>query len=383
MQRDLYEVLEVPRDATADEIKKAYRKLAMKYHPDRNSGDKGAEERFKEVSEAYDVLNNPQKRSAYDRFGMAGLKGGAGAGFGFHAFDLSEALSMFMRDFGGMGGFDAIFGGGGRSRREQQRGQDIRVALKLSLEDVAHGTSRKIKLKTLHACETCGGNGSRPGSSPAVCNTCGGVGEVRRAQQSLFGQLVSVTTCPSCQGQGTMIQEPCDECRGDGRVRKESVVDIEIPPGVSGENYLTLRGKGAVGPRNGPAGDLLVELEVEDDPRFERRGDDLVYDLPVAFSQAALGGEFEIPTPYGDEKIELPAGTQSGTIMSLRSKGLPNLNTGRRGSLHIRVQVWTPTRLTPELRDLFEQLSGLEGEPPSEDGLGRRIWNKMKEAFGT
>ncbi len=383
MQRDLYEVLEVPRDASTDEVKKAYRKLAMKYHPDRNSGDKAAEERFKEVSEAYDVLSNPQKRSAYDRFGMAGLKGGAGAGFGFHAFDLSEALSMFMRDFGGMGGFDAIFGGGGRSRREQQRGQDIRVSLKLSLEDVAHGTSRKIKLKALATCDTCGGTGARPGSTPVVCQTCGGVGEVRRAQQSLFGQLVSVSACPSCQGQGTVIREPCDECRGDGRVRKDSVVDIEVPPGVSRENYLTLRGKGAVGPRNGPPGDLLVELEVVDDPRFERRGDDLVYDLPVAFSQAALGAEFEVPTPYGDERIELPPGTQSGTIMSLRGKGLPNLNTGRRGSLHVRIQVWTPTRLTPELKGLFEQLSELEGEPPSEDGLGRRIWNKMKEAFGT
>jgi molecular chaperone DnaJ len=314
---------------------------------------------------------------------MAGLKGGPGGGFGFHPFDLSEALSMFMRDFGGMGGFDSIFGGGQRARRERHRGQDIRVSLKLSLEDVAHGTSRKIKLKALTPCGSCGGSGARPGSTPAVCQTCGGAGEVRRAQQSLFGQLVSVAACPACQGEGTVVSEPCEVCRGDGRVRDESVVDIEVPPGVSRENYLTLRGKGAAGPRGGPPGDLLVELEVEEDPRFERRGDDLIYDLPIAFSEAALGTEREIPTPYGSEAIEIPSGTQSGTVISLHGKGLPNLNSGRRGSLHVRVQVWTPTRLTPELKEIFEQLSGLEGEPPSEDGLGRRIWNKMKEAFGT
>jgi molecular chaperone DnaJ len=383
MPRDLYEVLGVSRDASIDDIKKAYRRLAMKYHPDRNSGDKGAEENFKEVSEAYDVLHDDQKRAAYDRFGMAGLKGGPGGGFGFHPFDLSEALSMFMRDFGGMGGFDAIFGGGQRARREQRRGQDIRVSLKLGLEDVAHGASRKIKLKALTPCSTCGGSGARAGSTPVVCQTCGGAGEVRRAQQSLFGQLVSVAACPACHGEGTVISDPCEECRGDGRVRAESVVDIEIPPGVSSENYLTLRGKGAAGPRNGPPGDLLVELVVTEDPRFERRGDNLIYDLPIAFSQAALGTEIEIPTPYGTETIEVQAGTQSGTVMSLHGKGLPNVNTGRRGALHVRVQVWTPTRMTPELKDLFEQLSDLEGDPPSEAGLGRRIWNKMKEAFGT
>jgi molecular chaperone DnaJ len=382
MQTDFYEVLGVPRDASNDDIKKAYRKLAMKYHPDRNSGDKAAEEQFKELAEAYDVLRDPRKREAYDRFGMAGLKGGPGAGFGFHEFDLSEALSMFMRDFGGMGGFDAIFGGGQRGRRDRQRGQDIRVSLKLTLEDVAHGATRTIKLKALAPCEECGGSGARKGSSPQTCQTCGGVGEVRRAQQSLFGQLVSVTACPACQGEGTVVSEPCEVCRGDGRTRKDSVVDIEVPPGVSSENYITLRGKGAAGPRKGPPGDLLVELEIEEDSRFERRGDDLVYDLPLAFSQAALGGDFQIPTPYGEETIEIAAGTQSGSVVSMRGKGLPNLNSGRRGTLHVRVQVWTPTNLTPELREVFAQLSELEGDPPSEDSLGRRIWNRMKEAFG-
>ena len=383
MPRDFYETLGIPRDASSDEVKKAYRKLAMQYHPDRNEGEKAAEEKFKEASEAYDILNDPQKRQQYDRFGMAGLKGGAGGGFGgFHAFDLSEALSMFMRDFGGMGGFDSIFGGGQRERRSRRQGQDIRVSLDLSIEDIAHGTTRKIKLKTLHACDACGGSGSRPGSNPGQCKTCGGRGEVRRVQQSLFGQLVSVGTCPTCNGEGSAIADPCEQCRGDGRVRRETVVDIEVPAGVTGENYLTLRGKGAAGPRNGPHGDLIVQLSVLDDPRFERRGDDLVYDLPVSFSQAALGHEFGIPTPYGDETVQVPAGTQSGTIVTVRGQGLPNLNDGRRGSLHVRVHVWTPNKLSPELGDLFEQLAGMEGDPPAEGGLSKRIWNRMKEAFG-
>lgn len=382
MARDFYDVLGVSRNASTDDIKKAYRKLAMQYHPDRNDGDKAAEEHFKEVSEAYDVLRDPEKRSTYDRFGMAGLKGGGG-GFGFHPFDLSEALNMFMRDFGAMGGFDAFFGGGQRSHRTRRRGQDIRVSLKLKLAEVAHGASRKIKLTTLKQCGVCGGSGAEPGSSAGPCQTCGGVGEVRRAQHSLFGQLVSVTTCPTCEGEGSVIANPCRECAGDGRVRAQSVVEIDVPPGVSHENYLTLRGKGAAGPRNGPPGDLLVELEVEEDERFERRGDDLVFDLPVAFSQAALGAQFVIPTPYGDEKLEVPGGTQSGTVLTLRNKGLPNVNDGRRGSLFVRIQVWTPTKLDPELRAAFERLSELEGDPPSEETLGRRIWNRMKEAFGT
>jgi molecular chaperone DnaJ len=382
MQDDFYEVLGVSRDASTEDIKKAYRKLAMKYHPDRNDGGKDAEEKFKEVSEAYDVLHDPQKRSAYDRYGVAGLKGSAGDGFGFHPFDLSEALNMFMRDFGGLGGFDAIFGGGQRARRSQRRGQDIRVSLKLSLEDVAHGAKRKIKLKTLQPCEVCDGSGAAAGASAGPCRTCGGAGEIRRAQQSLFGQLVSVTACPTCHGEGRTVTDPCQECRGDGRVRAETVVDIEVPPGVSHENYLTLRGKGAVGPRNGPRGDLLVELDVEEDPRFERRGDDLIYDLPVAFSQAALGAEFSVPTPYGNETVEVEPGTQSGSVMTLRGKGLPNVSDGHRGSMYVRVQVWTPTKLSPELKGLFQQLSEVEGDPPTEDGLGRRIWNRMREAFG-
>lgn len=384
MTRDYYEVLGVPRDAGLEDIKKAYRKLAFQYHPDRNDGDKEAEERFKEASEAYEVLRDAEKRARYDQFGVAGLRGGRGAG-GFEGFhpDLAEALNIFMRDFGGMGGFDAFFGGGRRSRRTRRRGHDVRMTLQVSLADVVEGTTRTVKLRTLQPCGTCSGSGSRPGSDAVTCRTCGGAGEVRRATQSLLGQLVSVTACPACNGEGTVIEDPCPDCRGDGRVRGEQTVDIEIPPGVSSNNYLTLRGRGQAGPRGGPPGDLIVVLEVDADPRFERHGDDLLLDLPVSFSQAALGHRVEVPTPTGSTHIEIPAGTQSGTVLRVRGEGLPGLDTGRRGDLHVRVRVWTPPRMNGEMRKLFERLQELEGEPPSDESFGTRFWNRMKEAFGT
>ncbi len=378
--RDVYETLEVTHDASDDEIKRAYRRLALEHHPDRNSGNKDSEEKFKEITEAYEVLSNPDLRARYDRYGEAGLKG-SGAGAGFHPFDLSEALNIFMRDFGGMGGLDAFFGGG-RQQARHRRPRDVRIALTLSLNEVATGTTRKIKLKTFDTCTECSGSGAQPGREPVMCRTCGGAGQVRQAQNSLFGQLVSVTTCPSCDGDGTEIGNPCLTCRGEGRVSAERVVDIEIPAGVSDNNYLTLRGQGAAGRRKGPRGDLIVGINVEEDPRFERHGDDLVYDLPLSFSQAALGGTFKIPSPYGDESLEIPSGTQSGTIFSMRNRGLPDVHNGRKGSLHVRVQVWTPDKLSPRLKELFESLAEIEGEPPSDDSLGRKIWNRMKEAFG-
>ncbi len=385
MAHDFYDVLGVERNATEAEIKKAYRKLAMQYHPDRNGGDKVAEERFKEATEAYEVLRDPQKRVQYDRFGAAGLRGGGGpSGFGFGHVDLAEALNIFMRDFGGLGGFDAIFGGGGRQRRTRRRGQDVRATVRLSVEDVAHGATRTLKLRSLVRCDRCEGSGAEPGSGTQVCPTCGGVGEVRQAAQSIFGQFVSVSPCPTCHAEGTVVAEACTECRGDGRVRKERKVEVEIPAGVDVNNYITLRGEGVAGPRKGPAGDLLVEFEMEDDPRFERRGADLIYDLPVSFSQAGLGATVTVPTPYGDEQIEIPSGVQSGSVLSLKGRGLPNVTDGRKGTLYVRVQVWTPARLTPELKTLLEQISAVEGEPPKEgESLGRRIWDRKKEAFGT
>lgn len=379
MARDYYEVLGVGREASEDEVKRAYRKLAMEYHPDRNDGDKKAEERFKEATEAYEVLRDSQKRAQYDRFGVAGMRGGAG--FGDVHPDLAEALSIFMRDFGNMGGFDAIFGGGQRSRRSRRRGQDVRMTMEITLAEVVTGVKRTVKLRTLQACAACGGSGARQGTGTDVCRSCGGVGEVRQATQSFLGQFVSVTTCPTCNGEGSTIRERCDECGGDGRTRRERKVEIEIPPGVSSNNYITMRGDGQAGPRGGSPGDLIVVLEVEQDPRFERHGDDLVFDLPTSFSQAALGFEFAVPTPVETITVQVPAGTQAGTVLTLRGKGLPVLNSGHVGDLHVRVNVWTPPKLSREMEDLFGKLREIEGEPPVEK-TGRGFWDRMKEALG-
>jgi molecular chaperone DnaJ len=373
---EFYALLGVTREATEADIKKAYRRLAMEYHPDRNSAPE-AEARFKEITEAYEVLRDPQKRAAYDRYGKAGL-GGAAGGFGYHHVDLSEALNIFMRDFGGMGGFESIFGGG-RGRQDARRGQDVRITVKLTLNEVATGVKKSVKLKTLDRCSVCAGSGAKAGTKPTTCSTCNGSGEVRRAARSMFGQFVSVSPCPTCAGEGTVVLSPCEVCRGEGRVRGERSVVIEVPAGVSTNNYLTLRGQGAVGPRNGPSGDLIVMLDIKEDERFERQGDDLYYDLALSFSQVALGGSFTIPTPYGDEEIKVPAGTQPETLLRLRSKGLPVLGQNAKGDLLIRLHVWTPERLSAEQERLFRELSKLEGEPPKRSP---GFWSKLKEALG-
>jgi molecular chaperone DnaJ len=373
---EFYSLLGVSRDASESEIKKAYRKLAMEYHPDRNSSPQ-AEARFKEITEAYEVLRDPQKRSVYDRYGKAGLSGSAG-GQGFHHVDLSEALNIFMRDFGAMGGFESLFGGR-RSRTEERRGQDIRVTVRLTLNEVALGAKKTVKLKSLERCTTCNGTGAKTGTRPTTCNTCNGNGEVRRATRSMFGQFISVAPCPTCGGEGTIIRDPCEVCRGEGRVRGERSVNVDIPAGVSTNNYLTLRGQGAAGPRNGPNGDLLVMLDIKEDERFERQGDDLIYDLSLSFSQAALGGEHPVPTPYGEESLRIPAGTQPETVLRLRGRGLPVLGQDEKGDLLVRVHVWTPERLTEEQERLFRELAKLEGEAPKR---APGFWSKLKEALG-
>jgi molecular chaperone DnaJ len=373
---DFYTLLGVPRDGSETDIKKAYRKLAMEYHPDRNSSP-DAEAKFKEITEAYEVLRDPQKRAAYDRYGKAGVAGGQG-GFGFHHVDLSEALNIFMRDFGGMGGFESIFGGGG-PRQDPRRGQDVRVTVRLTLAEIATGVKKTVKLKSMERCAVCAGSGAKPGTQPTRCTTCGGSGEVRRSARSMFGQFVSVSACPTCAGEGQVVLEPCEVCRGEGRVKGDRTVMVEIPAGVSANNYLTLRGQGAAGPRNGPPGDLLVMLDVKDDERFERHGDDLVLDLPVSFSQAALGAQVTIPTVYGDEEIRIPPGTQAETVLRLKGRGLPLLGQSTKGDLLIRVRVWTPERLTDEQERIFHQLAQLEGEPPKRSP---GFWSKLKEALG-
>ncbi len=370
---EFYRLLDVSREASEAEIKKAYRKLAMEYHPDRNR-QAGAEEKFKEITEAYQVLCDPQKRALYDRYGKAGVERGGG---GFHHVDLSEALNIFMRDFGGFGGFESFFGGG-RSQEDHRRGQDIRVTVKLTLAEVATGIKRTLKLKTLDRCTQCEGNGAARGTRPVACSTCSGSGEVRRATRSMFGQFVSVQPCPTCAGEGEVITSPCEVCRGEGRVKSDKTVSVEVPPGVSSNNYLTLRGQGAAGPRNGPNGDLLVLLEIKDDERFERSGDDLIFDLPLAFSQVALGGVFLVPSATGEEEVTVAPGTQTGTIIRLKHKGLPHLGQDGRGDLHIRIHVWTPESLSPEQERLFRELSALEGEPPRRSA---GFWTRVKEAL--
>src|SRR6266540_2735417 len=390
MNTDYYGLLGVSRDADEGQIKKAYRRLAMQYHPDRVDGGSAekhaAEEKFKEITEAYEVLRDPEKRAAYDRYGAAGLRRGAGGGtadFGFAHFDLSEALNIFMRDFGGLGGFDAFFGGAERARRERHRGQDLKVTLKLSLAEVASGTTKKVKVRTLERCTACGGTGAAPGTKATSCVTCAGTGEVRRAARSMFGQFVSVSPCPSCAGEGTVIQQPCPKCQGDGRVRAEKELEINVPAGVADHHYLTMRGHGVAGPRNGPAGDLIAVLDIAEDARFERHGDDLIYDLPVSFTQAALGAEVEIPTPYGDATLKVQPGTQTGAVYRVKGKGLPRVGEGGRGDLHVRVHVWTPTKLTAEQRALLEQLAKVEGAPPAGESAGKKLWEQLRQAFGS
>ncbi|HUE95109.1 MAG TPA: molecular chaperone DnaJ [Longimicrobiaceae bacterium] len=379
--RDYYEVLGVDRGTDAETIKKAYRKLALRYHPDRNDGDTEAEEMFKEATEAYEILRDPEKRTVYDRYGHAGVKSGAGGGFGggFSGFGFEEALNVFMRDFGGFGGIDDLFGSRRRSR--VQRGQDTRVRLQITLEEVAAGVSKKLRLPILEPCARCDASGSNSPEGPTTCETCGGAGEVRRVQRSVFGQFVSASPCPACGGEGKRIVDPCTLCHGEGRQRVEREIEVEVPPGVTSENYITLRGRGNVGPRGGPSGDILVVLDVQDDPRFLRDGDDLLHPLPLSFSQAALGAEMEVPTVWGVEKLLVSAGSQSGDILTLRGKGLPQLGGAGRGDQHVRLQVWTPTRLSPEQEELFRRLGEVEGAPPEAEDRRGGFWNRMKEAF--
>jgi molecular chaperone DnaJ len=380
--RDYYEILGVANGADAESIKKAYRRLALRYHPDRNNGDADAEEKFKEATEAYEVLRDPDKRAAYDRYGHAGVKGvGAGGFGGFSGFGFEDALNVFMRDFGGFGGIEDLFGGG-RRRSHVQRGQDTRIRLRITLEEVATGVRKKIRLPILEPCEQCNGSGSRTSEEPKACETCGGSGEIRRVQRSVFGQFVSASPCSACGGEGRRIVDPCDRCHGDGRQRQEREFEVEVPPGVTSENYITLRGHGNVGPRSGPRGDVLVVLDVQEDPRFLRDGDDLIHLLPISFSQAALGAEVEVPTVWGLERIQVPPGAQSGDVLAMRGRGLPRLGGGGRGDQHVRLQLWTPTRLTPEQESLFRDLQEIEGSPPEVSGRSRNnFWSRMKEAF--
>jgi len=377
---DFYTTLGVPRGSSDDEIKKAYRKLAMQYHPDKNNGSKDAEEKFKEITEAYDVLRDPQKRAAYDRYGEAGLRGSGGGGF--HHVDLSEALGIFMRDFGAFSGLDEMFGfGTGRSGGSVRSGADVKVTIPLTLAEVATGVEKKLNAKLLEPCDKCEGTGAEPGSKPRTCSTCNGSGEVRRAQRSFFGQFVTVAPCPTCKGEGTMVQTPCKNCRGEGRLRAEREISIDVPPGVATGQYMTLRGVGNAGQRGGPRGDIHVIFEVADDPRFERDGEELYTEVLATYAQLVLGADLVVPTVTSTTTVKVPAGTQSGQVFHLRGRGLPRVNASGTGDLHVRVQLWTPDRLTDEERTLIERLNEVQKSVPL-DSRGKGFWAKMKEALG-
>ncbi len=369
--RDYYEILAVQKSSTEAEIKKAYRKLAMQYHPDRNPGDKQAEERFKEVTEAYEVLRDPQKRQRYDRFGHDGLKGGFG-GFGVD-FDLSDALRTFMSE-----GFGDLFGMGRGSRNSVRRGKDLQVRLKLTLEEIAAGVEKKIKIKKYVSCNDCSGSGASASGGFITCLQCQGAGEVRQVSQSLFGQFVNIATCPRCHGEGKIVKEPCVACQGEGRVQGESIVALDVPAGVASGNYMTVRGEGNAAPRGGESGDVIVLIEEAEHKYFERHGDDILYELPLSFAQVALGDEVEVPTLTGKAKLQVQAGTQSHKILRMRNKGIPHLRGGGIGDQLVRVRVWTPTKLSADEKKLIARLREAEHlNPPAAD---RSFFERVKEA---
>ncbi|MEN8373874.1 MAG: molecular chaperone DnaJ [Gemmatimonadota bacterium] len=378
--RDYYDILGVPRGADQEEIKKAYRQLALQYHPDRNQGDGQAEERFKEATEAYEILRDADKRAAYDQYGHAGVRGAGGAGFS--GFDFSDALEIFMREFGGFG-FADMFAGGRGGRRRSPRGADLRVRLPITLADVASGVKKTIKVRRQQPCEPCGGSGAAEGTGATVCDGCGGSGEVRRAQRSLLGQIVTLGPCPRCDGDGQRVEHPCATCGGSGTAPGEKKLDVDVPPGVSTGDYITIRGQGNAGRRGAPPGDVLVVLEVAEDRRFRRDGADVLFELRVTFSQAALGAELDIPTVDEEARLKVPAGIQSGSLLRLRGRGLPRLRGGGRGDQIVRVSVWTPDRLDDEERAALEALAEVERAPPGPetDAGDRGFWSRVKEAF--
>jgi molecular chaperone DnaJ len=372
-RRDFYEVLGVERQASEDEIKKAYRRLALKFHPDRNPGNREAEERFKEATEAYEVLRDPESRARYDRFGHAGVgaaAGGAGGGFSTaHTdFDLSDALRAFMRDFGGFGDF---FGEADveADAARAARGADIQVRLPLSLEEIAQGAEKKLKIKIAESCARCRGEGAEPGTRRVACATCRGAGQIRRVTKSFLGQFVNVSVCPTCRGEGTRVEKPCSQCGGEGRVAAQTVVSVKVPAGVAAGNYIPLRGRGNAGRRGGPSGDILVVVDEEKHPRFQRHGDDLHTDLLVSYPTLVLGGEVEVPALVGRTKMEVPPGTAAGKAFRLRGKGLPHLRGGGSGDLIVRIGVYVPARVKREDRRALEDLGRLDSfRPESREG---------------
>ncbi len=367
-KRDYYEVLGVARDVAADDLKKAYRKLAVKFHPDKNPGDKSSEDKFKEVGEAYDVLSDEQKRAAYDRYGHAAFAGGmggpsAGGGGGFH-----DPFDVFREVFSGGGGggmFEQFFGGsggnGGRRRDGPQRGSDLRYGMEISLEDAAHGVEREIEYERSASCKTCSGSGSASGGGKKACRTCGGVGQVISSRG--FFQIQQ--TCPDCSGSGEMISDPCRACHGAGRSKERTKVRVKVPAGIEDGSRLRSSGNGDLGVKNGPAGDLYIVMQIKPHEIFEREGNDLHCDMPLSFATATLGGEITVPTMEAKAAVKVPAGTQNGTTFRLRGKGMKILGEARFGDLYVQVQIAVPTKLSAEQRGKLEDFAQSLGEQTS------------------
>ncbi|MCK6601168.1 MAG: molecular chaperone DnaJ [Bacteroidetes bacterium] len=385
-KRDYYEVLGVSKSASAEELKKAYRKLAMQFHPDRNPGDKQAEEKFKEAAEAYEVLSDADKRAKYDRFGHQAFQPGQG-GFGQQGFrDINDIFSAFGDIFGGNSPFDDFFGGNsrqrGRSRSVGEAGSDLKLRLSLTLEEIATGAEKKLKLKKFVSCEVCSGSGAEKGSDLVTCSTCNGSGEIRQVQRSVFGQFVNIQACPSCSGMGKTIKSPCKNCRGDGRIQGETTVKVNIPAGVMNGNYLTLRNQGNAGKRSGPEGDLIILIEEEPHSFFQRDGNDILCEAEISFPEAVLGTDIEVSTLSGKARLKIDPGTPSGKLLRLRHKGIPEYGSSRVGDQLIRVNVFIPKSLSQTEKDLIKKMNEHDGFlPEGAKGPDQGFFSRMKKAF--
>jgi molecular chaperone DnaJ len=385
VKRDYYEILGVSKSASADEIKKAYRKVAMQFHPDRNPGDKAAEDKFKEAAEAYEVLSDAQKKQRYDQFGHAGVGGASGGGFGGGGMRMEDIFQNFGDVFGD-DMFSSFFGGGGggqraRTRGTGSRGSNLRVKVKLTYEDIIKGAHKTIKVKKYVRCETCTGSGAKDKSSVQTCSTCGGSGQVRRVQSTFLGQMQTVTTCPGCNGDGTMIANKCGSCKGEGRVYGEDTISIDIPAGVQEGMQLNVSGKGNIGERNGMPGDLLVVIEEEKHPELIREGLNVLYDLHLSFPDVALGKEVEVPTIGGKAKIKIPAGTHAGKILRLKGKGFPSVNSYEKGDQLININVWTPQHLSSEEKTILEKMNSSNNFTPNASKSDKSFFDKIREVF--
>jgi len=382
-KRDYYEVLGVSKSASAEEIKKAYRKKAMELHPDRNPNDPTAETRFKEAAEAFDVLKDPDKRARYDRFGHSGLHSGGFSEPDFQNVSFEDIFSRFGDIFGGdiFGGF----AGGGRSRSQRRVGQpgdDMKLRLKLSLDEIAFGTEKTLKIKKHITCRKCEGTGAETRDDFMTCSTCSGTGQVRQVSNTMFGQFVNVQTCPTCYGEGRVIRNKCSSCSGEGRVRGEETVKVKIPSGVAEGNYLTLRGQGNAGIRGGEAGNLIVMIEEEASDLFRRDGDDIYYELSLSVSDAILGTEVEVPTLKGKARLKIEAGTQPGKLLRLKGKGIIGLNSKQAGDQYVELTVYIPTHLTDAERGHIEALRNSKNfDPAAKNGKGKDFFSKIKDVF--